>query len=92
MGGYHGKYLRVDLSREKIDFDVKDDSFYRKYFGGWAVIAYYLLTETKPGLDPLGPENLLIFAPGIIAGAPFSGAGRHATYMLNPRSLMPSQT
>lgn len=84
MGGYHGRYLRVDLSREKIDFDVKDDSFYRKYFGGWAAIAYYLLTETKPGLDPLGPENLLIFAPGIITGAPFSGAGRHAIGAKSP--------
>ncbi len=78
MGGYHGRFLRVDLSRDKVVLDERDDSFYRKYFGGWAVIAYYLLTETKANLDPLGPDNLLIFAPGIIAGAPFSGAGRHA--------------
>lgn len=84
MGGYRGKILRVDLTKEKIGVDQRDDSFYRKYFGGWGVIAYYLLTETKAGLDPLGPENLLIFAPGIIAGAPFSGAGRHAIGSKSP--------
>lgn len=84
MGGYHGRFLRVDLSRDKIDYDEKDDTFYRRYFGGWAVIAYYLLTETKAGVDPLGPDNLLIFAPGIIAGAPLSGAGRHAIGAKSP--------
>jgi len=70
LGGYHGRFLCVDLNRERIDFDEREDYFYRKYFGGWAVIAYYLLTETRPGVDPLSPDNILIFAPGIITGAP----------------------
>lgn len=78
MGGYYGKLLRVDLSREKISFEDKDEIFYRRYMGGWTLIAYTLLNELKPGTDPLSPENLLIFAPGVLTGVPFAGNDRNA--------------
>ena len=33
----------------------------------------YLLSEMNPGIAPLGPDNLLIFAPGVITGVPIAG-------------------
>jgi aldehyde:ferredoxin oxidoreductase len=41
-------------------------------------ISYHLLKEVSKGVDPLSPENILILAPGVITGAPFSGSGRNA--------------
>jgi aldehyde:ferredoxin oxidoreductase len=42
----------------------------RDYIGGAGFGIKYLFDEVKPGIDPLGPDNKLIFAPG-----PFTGAG-----------------
>ena len=68
MDGYHGKILRVNLTTEKITTEKIDDTLCRKYLGGAGFIAHYLLSETEKGLDPLGPENKLIFAMGPLTG------------------------
>ncbi len=81
---YTGKILRVNLSTSEIWADVHPDSFYRKWIGGRGVILYYLMKETQPKIDPLGPENLLIFAPGIFTGTLLPGAGRHAVGAKSP--------
>lgn len=82
--GYSGKILRIDLTSGAIGVDEHDDAWYRKYMGGRALIAYYLLKETKAGTDPLGPDNLAIFAPGIVTGANVSGNGRNGVGGLSP--------
>jgi aldehyde:ferredoxin oxidoreductase len=74
--GYAGKILRVDLSSGKIGVEEPTEDFYRRYIGGQGFIGYYLLKEVPKGADPLGPENLLIFAGGAITGIPVTGAGR----------------
>ena len=73
MAGYNGKILRVDLTANKTWVEEKDDLFYRTYWGGRGLVAYYLLTELPPGADPLGPENVLVFAAGPLTGAPVAG-------------------
>jgi aldehyde:ferredoxin oxidoreductase len=82
--GYTGRILRVNLSDSKMQVETPEENFYRRYFGGRALIAYYLLKETKPKADPLGPENKLIFATGILTGAPFSGSGRNSVGAKSP--------
>ncbi len=76
--GFHNKILRVDLSTGDISVEEPGEKFYRMYYGGWGIIAHYLLKETAPDIDPLGPDNLLIFAPGILTGVPLGGGGRNA--------------
>jgi aldehyde:ferredoxin oxidoreductase len=76
--GYHNRILHVNLSSGEITIEEPGEAFFRTYFGGWGVIAYYLLREVPPGVDPLGPDNPLIFAPGVLTGAPVGGSGRHA--------------
>ncbi len=74
--GYTGKILKVDLSRGEIEVDEPEDKFYRKYMGGSALGTYYLLSEQDPGVDPLGPENQLVFSLSVLTGAPLSGLSR----------------
>ena len=78
MDGYTGKILRVDLTSGSIDVETPGELFYRRYIGGAGLIAYYLLKEVDPEVDPLGPDNLLIFAAGPVTGVPIAGAGRSA--------------
>jgi len=75
---FAGQILQIDLSSGKIWVDKPDSSFYRKYIGGRNLILHYLLKEMPAGADPLGPENLLIFAPGLLTGTALPGTGRHA--------------
>ena len=60
--GYAGKVLHVDLTSGSLTVEEPPEAFYRTYLGGSAVGVYYLLRNTPPGADPLGPENTLTFA------------------------------
>jgi aldehyde:ferredoxin oxidoreductase len=82
--GYTGKIIRVDLSTGNIKEEAHDDTFYRRYIGGWGIISYYMLNELKPMVAPLGPENKLIFAAGPITGVPLPGNGRNAVGAKSP--------
>jgi len=82
--GYQGKILRVNLSTRKIGCETPAPEFYRRYMGGWGFVAYYLLKELTPGIDPLGPQNKLIFAPGVYTGTQLSGSGRSAVGAKSP--------
>lgn len=75
---YAGVILRVNLSSGKMWVDEPEEAFYRRFIGGRNLILHYLLSEKRAGVDPLGEDNLLIFAPGLLTGTALPGAGRHA--------------
>ncbi len=81
---YHNRILRVDLSSGRITTEAHDDIYMRRYMGGWNIIADVLLREVPAKADPLGPENKLIFAPGVLAGLPVSGLSRNAVGAKSP--------
>ncbi|HHX64295.1 MAG TPA: aldehyde ferredoxin oxidoreductase family protein [Chloroflexi bacterium] len=74
--GFAGKILWVNLTDGKIWTEEPDDAFYRRYMGGNGFVGHYLLKEVPKGADPLGPDNVLIFATGAITGHPIAGSGR----------------
>src|SRR5512136_1898444 len=74
--GYTGKILHVDLTTEQFRIEEPPESFYRTYMGGSAFGLTYLLRETKAGVDPLSPANVLTFMLSVTTGAPVSGQSR----------------
>lgn len=82
--GYWGRILRVDLSSGKISVEEQDEKFYRRYFGGWGIVAHYLLKEIPVGCDPLGPDNVLVFAASVLTGSAIPGAGRNSAGAKSP--------
>ncbi|MGA2819160.1 MAG: aldehyde ferredoxin oxidoreductase family protein [Anaerolineales bacterium] len=85
--GVNGKILRVDLSAGRLWGENLSGSFYRTYYGGKCLAVSILLKELKPGLDPLSPDNLLIFACGPLTGVPVSGQGRNGVAAKSPLTL-----
>ena len=67
------KLLRVNMT----DLTWREEPFPAewKFLGGRGLSAKILLKEVDPRCDPLGPENKVIFAPGVLSGtmAPTSG-------------------
>jgi aldehyde:ferredoxin oxidoreductase len=82
--GYNGKILRVDLDKESIDVEELHENLYCRYLGGGTLALHYLLNELKPKSDPLGPENILIFAGSVISGTPATGLSRFSVAAKSP--------
>src|SRR5712692_5424464 len=82
--GSWGKVLRVDLTKGTTSVEEMDEATFRRHPGGRALIAHYLLTELPKDAQPLGPENILVFAMGVLTGTPLSGAPRHADGAKSP--------
>jgi aldehyde:ferredoxin oxidoreductase len=74
--GYSGKLLRVNLDSGDMVIEKPDESYYKRYLGGSGIIMHTLLTEVPAKADPLGPENKLIFALGLLTGHNVIGTGR----------------
>ncbi len=74
--GYNGKILHVNLSSATLTVEAPSEKFYRKYMGGSALNLYYLFSEMAPGVDPLGPENILALSVSVVTGAAISGQSR----------------
>ena len=81
---FNGKILRVNLTDGEMSVEEPEEAFYRKYIGGRGFILHYLLSELPAGIDPLSPENLLIFAAGVMTGTTLPGTGRHAVGAKSP--------
>ena len=77
--GYNGKILHVDLTSLKMKVEEPDELFYRTYLGGGGIASYYLLKDLEPGIDPLSPENVLVFASTVVSGVPLAVGGKYVT-------------
>lgn len=81
---YHGKILHVDLTDKNTWIEEPDEVIYRKYLGGSALSSYFLLRDLPVGVDPLGPDNLLMFMTSVMNGLPLSGANRYSAAGKSP--------
>jgi aldehyde:ferredoxin oxidoreductase len=73
---YMGKVLHVDLTSGNIHEEEISDSVYEQYLGGMGLGAYMLYEKIPAGADPLGPDNILGFLPGLLTGTGSFFTGR----------------
>lgn len=66
--------LRVNMARLRSQTVPISDAYAR--WGGRGLTAAILTREVPPTSDPLGKENKLVIAPGLLAGRGISSAGR----------------
>jgi aldehyde:ferredoxin oxidoreductase len=85
--GYAGKFLEVNLSDEKIRETRFDDEVLKDYVGGRGLAAKILwdrLGEKWESIDPLSPENILVFLTGPLTG--FFPGGRTCVSGKSPQN------
>lgn len=83
-GGFMGKLLFINLKYRTWRIESPDESFYRTWLGGYGMIAPIYYERMAPGIDPLGPENILGFAAGFFTGTTAHGAGRFNVVAKSP--------
>jgi len=78
VSSFHNKILRVNLTDGTTRVDEPGAVYFRRYMGGWNIIADVLLREVPAGADPLGPKNKFVVAPGVLTGLAVSCLARNA--------------
>ncbi|MFC2009731.1 aldehyde ferredoxin oxidoreductase family protein [Chloroflexota bacterium] len=84
LGGYVGKILRVDLTKERITEEKLDESTLRMFIGGSGLGTKIMYDEVPAGVEWSDPENRLIWATGVFSGTKAPGSGTHAVVTKGP--------
>jgi aldehyde:ferredoxin oxidoreductase len=84
MNGYHGRFLRVDLSDLKIkDMPLLEDDL-KKFIGGATLAAKLIYDHVEKDMDPLSPKNPLVFSAGPFTGTSAPMVSRYAVSGVSP--------
>ena len=83
-GGYTGKILRINLTEMTSKEEELSPEVAKDFIGGAGFGIKYLFDELEAGVDPLGPENKLIFASGPFSGTNIPCASRMAITAKSP--------
>jgi len=84
MYGYWEKLLRINLTNHTFTTDTLDEKYLKLLLGGAALGAKILLDEVKPKIDPLSPENKIIFALGFMQSVNFPGNAKWTVVTKGP--------
>jgi len=85
--GYSGKQLRVSLDSKEILKENIDASILRKYLGGTGYAARVLYDEIPKGINPLSPQNKIIFATGPLTSYRIPGGGSIEVCFKSPLTM-----
>jgi len=75
MKGYTGNFLRVNLGTGHCVTEQIDEATARKFIGGSGLAADLLFRELEAGIDPLGPDNKIVFSTSPLSENIISGGG-----------------
>ncbi|RLF54606.1 MAG: aldehyde:ferredoxin oxidoreductase [Thermoplasmata archaeon] len=84
MTCWSGKLLYVDLSKGTVKKEDIPEKLYKAYLGGDGFGSYYMNKFVSGDADPLGEENALILAPGLLVGTPIPTAGKTEFFAKSP--------
>ena len=87
MNGFYGRILFVDLADRSFRVEAPDEKVLRHALGGKGLASYLLLSLNPPQVDPLSPENHLIFATGPVTGSRIWGSCRYGVFTKSPQTL-----
>jgi aldehyde:ferredoxin oxidoreductase len=82
--GMTATLLHVDLTSRQTRVETLPETVLRKHLGGGALASYLLLRDMKPGVDPLGPDNALVFTTSVVNGLSLSGTNRYTAAAKSP--------
>ncbi len=84
MYGYRGTILRVNLTDQTIQKEALDLETAKKFIGGRGLGTKIMMDEVDPNVEPLSPENKLLFVTGPLTGTPTPTGGRYMVVTKGP--------
>jgi len=83
-----GFNLEVDLTRGNIERVATDPKETELYLGGLGTNAKILWDRVPPEVEAFSPDNLLIFAAGLLCGTPATGCNRTIVSTISPQTKL----
>lgn len=84
MHGFHGQYLRVNLTNQICETVPLAEYVYRRFVGGVGLGTYLLVRESRALVDPLSPDAVLVFSFSPLVGTPFTTSAKFAVVGKSP--------
>jgi aldehyde:ferredoxin oxidoreductase len=82
--GYHGCFLRIDVTTGRAERVPISGDVLRQYIGGSGLAARILLDEGGAAADPLSPQAPLVFAFSPLVGSPLTTSAKFAVVSKSP--------
>ena len=82
--GYNGSALIVDLGLRESRRMPLDEAVLRRFIGGTGLGAYLLYKHCPPAVEPLAPENPLIFVCSPLVGSRLTTSSKFAVLTKSP--------
>ena len=87
-GAYYEKLARINLSTGEIKVEKLDLELAHKFIGGRGLGTKILYDEGVATVDPLSPENKLVYITGPMTGAAAPSTGRYMVVTKSPLTGM----
>ena len=81
---FTGKILRVNLTDGTLKTEALNMDWVQKYLGQRGLASKYFVEEVDPNVDPLSPENKIIYATGPLTGTAASTSARYSVITKGP--------
>src|SRR5580692_9742130 len=82
--GYHGSYLRVDVTLGAAEHISLPEAALRQFIGGSGLGVRLLLDEGAANADPLAPEAPIAFTFSPLVGSPLTTSAKFAVVSKSP--------
>ena len=82
--GYAGNVLHVDLTSNAVKKEELDVAMAKKFLGGQGISSKLAYDLIRPGIDPLSPENVLVYGVGPFTGTFMPGFPRAGMVSKSP--------
>ncbi|MCF8110054.1 MAG: aldehyde ferredoxin oxidoreductase family protein [Desulfobacteraceae bacterium] len=86
MFGCHNTIVSIDATRQEYRIENISDEIISQTLGGKGLGAQLLLDRNPPKVDPLSPQNHLIFSIGPTAGTAVWGSSRYGVFTKSPQT------
>ena len=84
MFGYHGQYLRIDLSHGTCEMVPLAPEELRRFLGGVGLAVHLLMREGLAGIDALAAGAPLVFSLSPLVGTPLTTSAKFAIAAKSP--------
>jgi aldehyde:ferredoxin oxidoreductase len=82
-GGYHNRFIDIDLAKETFDIGEPDPELQQKFIGGKG-FGLALLCKLDTSEDPFDPENPMIILTGPLTGSSITTSNRSCVVTRSP--------
>src|SRR5438128_2419025 len=82
--GYHGSYLRIDLTKRNAGPVRIPPGVFRSFIGGSGLGTWLLHEESRDSQDPLSPAAPLAFVFSPLVGSPLTTSAKFAVMCQSP--------